>query len=247
LSILPNLYGVIDGVTRGLMGLGQGVLGAATGVISLPIEAGKEGGWGLKGVLKGVGKGLVGVILKPVGGAAEFVAQTSDGIMYQAGIGVAAGPHPMRRKKRLQWEVNTGLQLDWKILPKHEQRLFHRMARIQIQAPETGDEKVNIYNSENNCFDRDCHETLLVSTKEYLRVFLRLKSHGDLLLVRKLRWEDFQIKENRETPRALQILSGTESELDSENEFTTLIFATAALRREFASLAMQRLLLRRKY
>ena len=33
------------------------------------------------GVVSGVGKGLAGVVTKPIGGAAEFLAQTGSGLL----------------------------------------------------------------------------------------------------------------------------------------------------------------------
>jgi hypothetical protein len=66
-----------------------GVVGAATGVVTMPLRSGVQSGWALSSVLKGVGKGLVGVIAKPVGGAADLIAEASDGIRQSAGM---AGP-----------------------------------------------------------------------------------------------------------------------------------------------------------
>ena len=38
------------------------------------------------GFVSGVGKGLVGMVTKPIGGAAEFVSQTSMGLLQQVGL-----------------------------------------------------------------------------------------------------------------------------------------------------------------
>lgn len=38
------------------------------------------------GVLTGVGKGLLGVVTKPIGGAMELVSQTGQGILQAAGL-----------------------------------------------------------------------------------------------------------------------------------------------------------------
>ncbi|TNN26465.1 Vacuolar protein sorting-associated protein 13B [Liparis tanakae] len=39
-----------------------------------------------RGVISGVGKGIVGVFTKPIGGAAELVSQTGYGILHGAGL-----------------------------------------------------------------------------------------------------------------------------------------------------------------
>ena len=40
----------------------------------------------MKGVLKGFGKGLVGMVAKPIGGAMELVSQTGQGILLGTGL-----------------------------------------------------------------------------------------------------------------------------------------------------------------
>ena len=68
--------------------------GAVAGLADQPMQTliGSEGGGGVleerrgsspsstaTGIMTGVGKGLVGVLTKPIGGAAEFVSQTGQG------------------------------------------------------------------------------------------------------------------------------------------------------------------------
>ena len=43
-----------------------------------PVEGAKSDG--AKGFFKGVGKGLVGVVTKPVAGAVDIVSKTSEGV-----------------------------------------------------------------------------------------------------------------------------------------------------------------------
>ena len=38
------------------------------------------------GFVSGLGRGLIGVVVKPIGGAAELVSQTSMGFLHQAGL-----------------------------------------------------------------------------------------------------------------------------------------------------------------
>jgi len=44
------------------------------------------------GFMSGLGRGLVGAVTKPIGGAAEFVSQTSMGILHQVGLGNVRQP-----------------------------------------------------------------------------------------------------------------------------------------------------------
>ena len=61
-------------------------LGAIAGIADQPLQSLQEASGAstptttkAKGIITGVGKGLVGVVIKPLGGAAEFVAQTGQG------------------------------------------------------------------------------------------------------------------------------------------------------------------------
>jgi vacuolar protein sorting-associated protein 13B len=47
------------------------------------------------GFVSGLGRGLVGAVTKPIGGAAEFVSQTSMGILHQ--VGLVDSRQPKRR------------------------------------------------------------------------------------------------------------------------------------------------------
>lgn len=67
--------------------------GSGGRITSLTLE--KKGGWEggrereggkAKGVISGVGKGIMGVFTKPIGGAAELVSQTGYGILHGAGL-----------------------------------------------------------------------------------------------------------------------------------------------------------------
>lgn len=51
---------------------------AVAGVISEPVKGAKEGG--IKGGAKGFGKGILGLVCKPVKGTIDLVTQTTRGI-----------------------------------------------------------------------------------------------------------------------------------------------------------------------
>lgn len=72
--------------------------GAIAGIVDQPMQNFQRN-WELqcsagsraKGVISGVGKGLVGVFTKPIGGAAELVSQTGYGEFRAAQAGGLAG------------------------------------------------------------------------------------------------------------------------------------------------------------
>jgi vacuolar protein sorting-associated protein 13A/C len=47
-----------------------------TGLVTKPFEGAKEEGF--QGLMKGVGKGLIGVITKPTGGIVDFTSQSFE-------------------------------------------------------------------------------------------------------------------------------------------------------------------------
>jgi len=67
-----------EGLIAGVTGFGIGIFKGVTGIFESPVEGyNKEGGLGL---LKGIGKGATGLVLKPVVGAVDLVTKTTEGI-----------------------------------------------------------------------------------------------------------------------------------------------------------------------
>ncbi|KAM9436061.1 intermembrane lipid transfer protein VPS13B [Clarias gariepinus] len=88
---LPETLG--HGLRQGLSCLGLSLLGAIAGIVDQPmqtltrsIEAQSTAASTARGVISGVGKGIVGIFTKPIGGAAELVSQTGYGILHGAGL-----------------------------------------------------------------------------------------------------------------------------------------------------------------
>ncbi|XP_048244061.1 vacuolar protein sorting-associated protein 13B-like isoform X2 [Haliotis rufescens] len=88
--------GVSDGLKQGLTGFGISLLGAVAGLADQPIqslishsqcERPASTSATATGLVAGMGKGLVGIVTKPIGGAAEFVSQTGQGILHGTGLG----------------------------------------------------------------------------------------------------------------------------------------------------------------
>ena len=77
------------GLSQGLGGFGLSLLGAVAGIVDQPIQGIRRANdvrEAASGVIAGVGKGLIGVVTKPLGGAMELVSQTGQGILQGAGL-----------------------------------------------------------------------------------------------------------------------------------------------------------------
>mmetsp|Transcript_59781 Transcript_59781/g.82127 ORF Transcript_59781/g.82127 Transcript_59781/m.82127 type:complete len:95 (+) Transcript_59781:3732-4016(+) len=62
---------------KGLGSAAKSFGSAITGVVTNPYEGAKSGGF--KGFLKGTGKGLAGLVTKPITGVVDVVTKTSEG------------------------------------------------------------------------------------------------------------------------------------------------------------------------
>ncbi|XP_054840360.1 intermembrane lipid transfer protein VPS13B [Eublepharis macularius] len=118
---LPENLG--EGLRQGLSRLGISLLGAIAGIVDQPMqnfqktsEAQASAGHKAKGVISGVGKGIMGVLVKPIGGAAELVSQTGYGILHGAGL----SQHPKQRyppsDQHAEQAPNSHVKYIWKML-----------------------------------------------------------------------------------------------------------------------------------
>uniref|UniRef100_A0ABM5GCA8 Intermembrane lipid transfer protein VPS13B isoform X2 n=1 Tax=Pogona vitticeps TaxID=103695 RepID=A0ABM5GCA8_9SAUR len=118
---LPENLG--EGLRQGLSRLGISLLGAIAGIVDQPMqnfqktsEAQASAGHKAKGVISGVGKGIMGVFAKPIGGAAELVSQTGYGILHGAGL----SQHPKQRyppnDQLAEQAPNSHVKYVWKML-----------------------------------------------------------------------------------------------------------------------------------
>ena len=69
---------VISGVAYGTKSLLKNVIGAVMGVVLEPVRGVWKGG--VKGGAIGLGKGILGLVCKPVAGTIDLVTQTTRGI-----------------------------------------------------------------------------------------------------------------------------------------------------------------------
>ncbi|XP_026149609.1 vacuolar protein sorting-associated protein 13B isoform X3 [Mastacembelus armatus] len=118
---LPESLG--DGLRQGLSRLGISLLGAIAGIIDQPMQnfqrhwdMQSSAGSKAKGVISGVGKGIVGVFTKPIGGAAELVSQTGYGILHGAGLWQLPKQLYLPAEEKLAQAPNSHLKYVWKML-----------------------------------------------------------------------------------------------------------------------------------
>lgn len=77
------------GVASGVSSLGLSLMSAVAGLVEQPMQSVQhmdESDRAAPTILKGVGKGLLGVVTKPVGGAMELISKTGKGIMSRTGL-----------------------------------------------------------------------------------------------------------------------------------------------------------------
>lgn len=73
--------GITHGITQGLTGFGMNLLGAVGGIARHALEAKSS-----VEVFTGLGKGLIGIVTKPISGAAELLALTGQGVLQSVGF-----------------------------------------------------------------------------------------------------------------------------------------------------------------
>ncbi|XP_050696701.1 intermembrane lipid transfer protein VPS13B-like isoform X2 [Eriocheir sinensis] len=110
----PN--GLVQGLTQGLSSFGISLLGAIGGLAHQPMQALMTEGLTPSSVVGGVGKGLVGIVTKPIGGAADLLVHTGQGLLQGAGWHQEQVPRfqPVLEPHRM--EVNAPLKLVWKLV-----------------------------------------------------------------------------------------------------------------------------------
>jgi vacuolar protein sorting-associated protein 13B len=92
-----------EGVISGVSSLGLNLVSAVAGLVEQPVQSflrKEESAGTTSTLLKGVGKGLLGVVTKPVGGAMDLVSKTGQGIMRGAGLA----------QELAHWEVPRDLE-----------------------------------------------------------------------------------------------------------------------------------------
>ncbi|XP_052473684.1 intermembrane lipid transfer protein VPS13B-like [Carassius gibelio] len=118
---LPETLG--DGLRQGLSRLGISLLGAIAGIVDQPmqtftrtLELPNSASSAARGVISGVGKGIVGVFTKPIGGAAELVSQTGYGLLHGAGLWQLPKQLHLPTDSRSADASNSHVKYVWKML-----------------------------------------------------------------------------------------------------------------------------------
>ncbi|XP_061571778.1 intermembrane lipid transfer protein VPS13B-like isoform X1 [Cololabis saira] len=134
---LPESLG--EGLRQGLSRLGISLLGAIAGIVDQPMqnfqrtwEMQSSAGSKAKGVISGVGKGLVGVFTKPIGGAAELVSQTGYGILHGAGLWQLPKQLYLPTEEKSTRASNSHLKYVWKMLQSLGRPQLHMALEVTI-------------------------------------------------------------------------------------------------------------------
>ncbi|XP_029359487.1 vacuolar protein sorting-associated protein 13B isoform X3 [Echeneis naucrates] len=134
---LPESLG--DGLRQGLSRLGISLLGAIAGIVDQPMqnfqrnwEMQTSAGSKARGVISGVGKGIVGVFTKPIGGAAELVSQTGYGILHGAGLWQLPKQLYLPVEEKSAQAPNSHLKYVWKMLQSLGRPELHMALEVTI-------------------------------------------------------------------------------------------------------------------
>lgn len=108
--------GMVQGLYQGLTGFGISILAAVAGLAHHPLQHAWSGDATTRGLVTGVGLGLVGVVTKPLSGAAELVALTGQGLLHRTGwnsLPLSRRSPNLNTNKR----INMSNRYVWKLMP----------------------------------------------------------------------------------------------------------------------------------
>lgn len=103
--------GITHGLSQGLTGFGINLLGAVSGIARHALEAKSS-----VEVFTGLGKGIIGVVAKPISGAAELLALTGQGVLQTVGFNALPMPRDTKRFEdrssassitKIMWQITT--------------------------------------------------------------------------------------------------------------------------------------------
>ncbi|KAL3882452.1 hypothetical protein ACJMK2_028790 [Sinanodonta woodiana] len=86
-----------DHLLAGFKGFGFGIYGGLTSLIKLPIEGGREEG--IEGFVKGIGKGVIGTITKPVSGILDLASGAANAVRDTSRRKSHLQPSPVRKPR----------------------------------------------------------------------------------------------------------------------------------------------------
>jgi len=97
-----------QGMWQGGRAVGRGFYQGVTGVVTQPIKGYSRAG--TRGAIKGIGKGLVGAVVKPMAGMIDMVSQTSEGIRNTPEYMSRKGAAITRVRLPRHWEKGTAVR-----------------------------------------------------------------------------------------------------------------------------------------
>ncbi|XP_074031826.1 vacuolar protein sorting 13B isoform X2 [Leptinotarsa decemlineata] len=106
--------GLAQGFMQGLTGLGISLLGAVGGIAHHSLQSVITDGASPRSFVAGVGLGLVGIVTKPLSGAAELVALTGQGLLQGAGWNSLPEPRSVPLVYKIEHGTNSLLKYNWK-------------------------------------------------------------------------------------------------------------------------------------
>ncbi|KAG7190764.1 hypothetical protein KM043_006836 [Ampulex compressa] len=109
--------GMAQGLYQGITGLGMSLLAAVAGIAHHPLQQVWSGEATTKSLVTGVGLGLVGVVTKPLSGAAELVALTGQGLLQGAGWNSLPSPRQRPVVQYTNGNTNAAVRYAWRLLP----------------------------------------------------------------------------------------------------------------------------------
>uniref|UniRef100_A0A2R5L9N5 Putative vacuolar protein-sorting protein n=1 Tax=Ornithodoros turicata TaxID=34597 RepID=A0A2R5L9N5_9ACAR len=179
-----------QGFAQGLTTLGLSLLGAIAGIVDHPMRALiSEDERSPTGFVKGVGKGLIGVVAKPIGGAAELVAQTGKGILRGAGWGICAHQrytaetHAYKDRSNSDAKLRARLGSSQLLLAVQARHIFDG-ERSQIVILVLTTECLSIFSEEEDSLERSfsvAEVTCVVSATDPSVLILGLESQSETL------------------------------------------------------------------
>ena len=113
-----NPKNAVSGVAYGTKSMLTKVFSAVAGVIVEPVKGAKRGG--VKGGAVGFGKGMLGLVCKPVKGTIDLVTQTTRGISNTPKTMYVAMNRMIKKKPRQQQEGTEEIKRE-----RSEERLDH--------------------------------------------------------------------------------------------------------------------------
>lgn len=103
---------ITHGLSQGLTGFGINLLGAVGGIARHALEAKSSAE-----VFTGLGKGIIGVVTKPISGAAELLALTGQGVLHTVGFNAMPIAREITTPNAFQIPMSV-TKISWKILSK---------------------------------------------------------------------------------------------------------------------------------